>query len=198
MAIAGCIPKAKSTLSMAMWEDDAFISEWAGFKLPLPEGWYVATDEEIKEVMDLGAEVIAGATGEDAEKYKAANAVYPLYISKYPLDSQELYPNAMVVFEKLSALQNLLIKDADSYIELTMQQLEDLNLGYNIVKGSKVAIGGEEYASMTATLELFEGLSLVQRYFSREHDGYIISFILTGISTNPEELDNIIASIEKY
>ncbi|HOB20239.1 MAG TPA: hypothetical protein PK830_02480 [Candidatus Atribacteria bacterium] len=197
-ALTGCFAKSKNTLSMARWEDDVFVSEWAGFKLTVPEGWYVATDEEIKETMNLGAEVIAGATGEAAEKYKAVNAVYPLYISKYPLDSEELNPNAMIVFEKLSALQNLLIKDADSYIESTMQQLEDLNIGYSTKKGDKVVIAGEEYSSMTATLELIEDLSLIQRYYSRVHDGYIISFILTGISTNPEELDNIVKSIEKY
>ncbi len=197
-AVTGCFTKPKNTLSMARWDDDVFVSEWAGFKLPVPEGWYVATDEEIKEVMNLGAEVIAGATGEDADKYKAANAVYPLYMSKYPLDSEELNPNAMIVIEKLSALQNLLIKDADSYIESTMQQLEGLNIGYSTEKGDKVVIAGEEYSSMTATLELIEDLSLIQRYYSRVHDGYIISFILTGISTNPEELDDIITSIEKY
>lgn len=192
--LSGCKTDKKT---MAEWDGNTFISEWAGFKFTVPGGWYKASDEEIAEFNQLGAEAIAGVTGEDAEKYQAANAVYPFLISEYPLKNvpqNVVNTNVVSVFEKLNALQSISVKDAESYLEYTAEQLE--SLGFETEKAESRQIAGKEYASMTASINA--GIvSMKQYYFTTKHDGYMISFIFTGSSTETSKIEDLIKSIEK-
>lgn len=190
------ISSDKNNLSMAKWNGDVFVSEWAGFKMPLPSGWYKATDEEIKESNKLGAEAIAGALDEDTEKYSGLNAIYPLYVlkQKYGEQTTDINTSILIIFEKLGLLDNVAIKDSESYITYLKEQLESLEMGYVCQTPEQVQVAGETYTSVIATIT---EKNLRQQYLSRKYDDYIISLIVTGSLSDPDEMDDLLNCIVK-
>ncbi|MFO7636562.1 MAG: hypothetical protein R6W96_04570 [Clostridia bacterium] len=182
-------PQAES-LSMAKWEGDVFISDWAGFRLPLPVGWYKATDDEIRELNQLGAEMLAGATGESAEFLQNIDAIYPLFIMKHPpgVQTTEINTNITMVFEKTSALSDQRVTDPGEYLDFLKNQFEGMDIGYAFEpKGSRV-VAGQTYVSLIAILSDY---GMRQMFLCRKHDGYFISIIMTGSINNQAELDNL-------
>lgn len=185
------------TESMARWEGDTFISSWAGFKVSLPEGWMKLTDEEIKQVIDMGSDAVAGSSGEKVQEYIDANVIYPMYISENPENMVEVdfASSIIVVYEKMVALNNVLVKDGETYLKSMKSQLEQTDMGYEFGEIEKVQFAGSEYHKIVA--ELGE-LNLKQIYYSKKVDSYIVSFIITVPANRAEVEATINSSIEKY
>ena len=184
-------------LSIAAWEENVFVSEWAELWIPLPSGWYKATDEEILIIYSIGAEVIAGATGEDTAVLEDANYIYPMLIMKYPLDStaDDINTNMVVFFEKIEPPNDLLV-GATTYINIVQDQYISLDMGYEIIGDiTEVQVGDKTYSSITMD---HEAGGIRQVFLCRKHENFIIGIIITAAIDGQSEIETLIESIEKY
>ncbi|MBN2559266.1 MAG: hypothetical protein JXB33_10980 [Clostridia bacterium] len=183
---------APQPLPMASWDGDVFVSAWAGFRLPLPAGWYKATDDEIKQVNNLGYEMLAGATGQTVEELMNIPVIYPMLVMKYPLGASftGINTNIVVLFEKLSPPNDTLV-DEKIYLNSVKNQFE--NMGYEFPSDiNEIEVAGKDYHSLKAVLS---GSGMQQIFLCRKHENYIIGIILTGDINNTAELEGLINSI---
>lgn len=193
-----CSLLGKSKKSMASWEGSVFTSEWAGIRIPLPEGWQIATNEQIRQLTSLSTELVSGVTGVKVKDMEKADVIYPMYITEYPLGYDGLNTNMLLCFQKLKAIENVTIKDAKEFLLAVKKQLDNTNLGYNIEVGQTKNIAGKEFILMTSTINLVPGYEMIQKYYSCIHDGYIISIIATASIDQEEKIDSLVDRIESY
>lgn len=180
-------------LSMANWDGKVFVSEWAGFRFPLPTGWYKATDDEIIQVNNLGYEMMAGATGQTVEDLKSIPVIYPMLVMKHPLGTEftGINTNIVMFFEKLSPT-NVTLVDETIYLNSTKNQYESMDIGYEFPSGIKeIEVAAETYYSLKA---IISGTGMQQIFLCRKHENYIIGIILTGDINNTSELEGLINS----
>lgn len=186
-----------SDLSLGRWVGNTFVSEWAGFSIPLPSGWYRATDDEIQTVYNTGIELVAGTGELEVEDLEKASYIYPMMILKKPLGTimDEINSNLVVFYEKLIPLNNLII-NARTYLDLTKEQYENLGLGYKVSdEYAEIKIAGEKYFAMSAdNLEL----GLRQIFICRKNESFIIGIVITGNINDSAEIEMLIDSIEIY
>ncbi|MFO7611388.1 MAG: hypothetical protein R6W99_02715 [Clostridia bacterium] len=183
---------APQPLSMARWDGNVFVSEWAGFRLPLPAGWYKATDDEIKQVYNLGYDIIAGATGQTVEELKNIPVIWPMFIMKYPLGTTftGMNTNIVMFFEKLIPPNDTQV-DETVYLNSVKSQFE--SMGYEFPSSiTEIDVAGKTYHSMKAVIS---ESSMQQRFLCRKHENYMIGIILTGDINNSAELEGLINSI---
>lgn len=184
-------------VSIAKWEGNTFVSEWAEFSIPMPSGWYKASDEEIKEIYSIGTDIISGLGAQELADLENANYVYPMMIMKYTpgIYFDGINTNIIVFYEKLLPPNNVLV-GGKSYLEITKKQYIDLNIGYEINEDIiDIKVAGAKFFTMTAELK---EAGMKQIFLCRKHDNFIIGIIITAGIENQSEIDALINSISNY
>lgn len=173
----------KGTLTKTTFE-----SEYLDLKFNLPQGYTMATEEEVLKLANQGAEL----AGIDSKKYDyaMANTVYEMQVV-----ASTGFPNTIVMVEKLS-LSNMTI---DTYLDTLKKQLTEIpNLKYTVAsKKEKETLVGKEYIKMTATAS-YGTLSLIQDYYVRIQDGRAISFIVSYSSDTKEQKDSLLSAFTTF
>ncbi len=193
-------------LDLGKNEGDTYKNDYFGLSVKLPKDWKVSSDEEKKQVLDMGKQVVAGddktkqAQVELAEK----KSVYLLMLSKvvktdialgsdYKFDSG----NFMVMAEKLSFLQG--INKGSDYLDYVKKGLQDMKtqMPYKLDKPIySEKIGGKEFAVLDAVLDN-EGFKLTQKYYAYVMKGYALVFISTSTSEeNSKIIQDMLDSVK--
>ena len=166
--LAGCGSKdAAKKLSRGTIEGDVYTSEFAGITFTKPESWVYSTDEEIAQVMNVGAELLDRSEFE--QKAAELTTIYDMMVKDVLWGN-----NVSVAFEnlQLSQASNITV---DQYIEtvktLMVQQASVMN--YEFGDTAEVKLGEQTYSRLPATGS-YSGISFDQYMYLRKEGVYMI------------------------
>ncbi len=176
MILSGCSSNSKGgdkavEFTQGVSTETGFESEYLNLKFEAPQGFVMATEEEILNMSDLGAEY--AELDKDIIDYSKAVNVYEM-MAVDPATSA----NVIVMTEKLS-LSNMKLEE---YMEALKTQLTSVsNMNYKIEEEtSQVVIAGKEYTKLSTTATVSD-VKLIQNYYLRMENGraeiIITSFI---------------------
>ncbi len=185
-------PDVDEKLDLGINDGDIYKNSYFGLSVKLPIDWKIATEEDLKQVMDKGKDLVAGDDESKKVELDLAelNTVYLLMLSKAEMTGQT-YKNGnfMIMAEKLNFLQG--ISKGSQYLESVKKQLQDIKdqMPYNLDKPIyPEKIGGKDFAVLEAVIES-DGMKLTQKYYAYVMKGYALVFI--GTSTH-EDYEKII------
>ncbi|MBQ8813585.1 MAG: hypothetical protein IJZ85_03680 [Lachnospiraceae bacterium] len=148
-------------------EGEIYTSEFAGVTFTKPENWVYSTDEEIAQVMNVGAEIMDRTEFE--KKAMELTTIYDMMV-KDPMWGN----NISISFENLQMNQASNIT-VDQYINtvqtIMVEQASVMN--YEFGETVPVKLGEQEYSRMSA-IGSYSGVSFEQYIYLRKEGVYMI------------------------
>jgi len=154
-----------------VWDGDVFTSQYLGFRFEMPEGWLAATDEEIAELLGLGADMIAQGTDlGDIMEVMDLTTVTDIMVSD-PITGA----NLSIAFERLVFPHNRL--SAQEYMEIASDLLLTMGMEVNFDFPGTTRIGAYDWYSYQSIMDI--GINIYGRYFVNVEGGFarVISII---------------------
>ena len=168
-------------LSMGKWSGNVYTNDFLKLKYNMPENWYRSTDEEIASIMYVGADIAFGSD-EFLKEVAKNTSIYFVVAS-----DSETGNNLSIIAE-----DPLVDITVDYYLEQLKTQLAAIqDIKYEIGEVSTEKLSNVEYEVLDVAIPDYD---LVQRYYIRKQDKYIIGIIFTGHSVT--ELDEIAKSFK--
>ncbi|MDE6388150.1 MAG: hypothetical protein K2L82_10155 [Lachnospiraceae bacterium] len=182
---------SKGTLS-----DNGFESEWMGIRFNAPEGYVVATQEELDNFISMGQDYVKAVYEENGKKvidYAELTTVYELMT--YLPDPENLGtgdPNLSLAAEKTTF-------STDKYIEVLQSQIKTLFPDVPITwdEPDNVKVGGLECDKYTATMD-YGVAKMNQSYYITKKDNRVIYFIVSYTPGHEEDVDTLMNAFEPY
>lgn len=190
-ACGGGAKYSKGTLT-----DTGFESEWMGIRFSAPEGYVVATQEELDNFISMGQDYVEAAYEENGKKvidYTELTTVYELMT--YLPDANNLGagdPNLSLAAEKTTL-------STDKYMEALQSQMETLFSGVPITWGDTVSakVGGLDCDRYTATMD-YGVAKMNQSYYITKKDNRVIYFIVSYTPEHEGDVDTLMNAFEPY
>lgn len=132
--------------------ETSYESAWLGLRYTLPEGFVMATDEQINAAMQIGSEML----DVDGELLDAASVRVIYEMMALSADGR----NVQIVAEIPS------LEDMSAELYVTTLQLQLPSLGFETGERSTLELCGATYESLDASADV-EGVSVCQRYLVR-------------------------------
>lgn len=170
--------------SLGAVEGINYENKFIGIGCNLPSDWAFYTDEQIREINNLTADM----AGEDFEEaMKNASVIYDMYAA-----SSDMLKNINVNLEKVDPVTLALVNLEDIYkqnIPVLKQSIE--NIGYTDVKSeiTTVTIDGVEFLCLKTAAKV-GNTEMNQIIFSKKCNGYIANVAITA--TSEDALQEII------
>jgi len=165
--------------------ETSFESKFLDIKFDLPQGFVMATEEDMLQIMNIGLETM------DKNKmvvdFAKLTTVYEMMASS-PMG----FPNVSVMVERL-ILSSL---STDQYLEALKANLLNVSaIDYEISdKFIEVEIAGQTYKQLSAVLS---GLNVFQNYIFRKQGNRMAGFITTYTLDTGEEMDLLMSGFSK-
>jgi hypothetical protein len=168
---------------------NVYHNKFVGLRFPVPRGWHVGTDADVKQGIKEGAQIV----GLDGAMTRATIRQMPgkvlLLISQQPLDSDVsgVNRNIIVFAIDLRGHREEISSGAD-YLRIVADGLRKQLPDATISEVTKRRFGGEEFHRLDARLRV-AGVSAYQSQLARIANDYLIAMNLTAeSSTGLEEL----------
>lgn len=190
-ACGGGAKYSKGTLT-----DSGFESEWMGIRFNAPEGYVVATQEELDSFISAGQDFVEEAYEENGQKVINYNDVTTVYeLMTYLPDPENPAagdPNLSLAAEKTTL-------SVDKYIEALKSQMETLFSGVPITWDDAVSakVGGLDCDKYTATMD-YGFATMNQSYYITKKDGRMIYFIVSYTPEHEADVDTLMSAFEAY
>lgn len=176
--------------------DSGFESEWMEIRFNAPEGYVVATQEELDDFISMGQDYVEAAYEENGKKvinYTELTTVYELMT--YLPDPDNFGagdPNLSLAAEKT-------VLSTDKYMEALKSQMETLFSGVPITWGDAVSekVGGLDCDKYTATMD-YGVAKMVQSYYITKKGNRVIYFIVSYTPGHEEDVDKLMNAFEPY
>lgn len=168
-------------------------------KLTVPEHWHVQTKTQNEELMQKGAEIVAGDNEHlkevlDENLIRVANL---LSVFKYKVGSNLSFnANIVMIAENIKLAPS--IKNGKDYLKESKKLLEKSELKYDYVSDEMelLNLGGKSFYAMHANKKI-ESSQINQIYFASIIRGFALTFVITYQNeTDQEILSNILNSLE--
>lgn len=173
--------KVSDNLSRGTWSGDVYHNDFANLTFNLPEGWAIASDEDIANLMDMGVEAL-NDNQKDLAELAAKNGLYCFVVNNPSTGS-----NVIALIERPA-----LTITTDFYISNLREQLSSLeSMKYTLSDSYEKEIGANKYSAVDATVE---DVALEQHYFVRNIDKYFFSIIVT--TTTDDDVTAILNCFE--
>lgn len=180
MALVSACGSKDKEVDLGSVSNGVYKNDYFGVTVNLPQDWEVQDAEVMKEIMEVGKDVIAD--GDETKKKQLDVAELKtlnlLMVSQYPLGEVEPNPNVIVLAEKVSKLQG--IKTSKDYLLANKSMVENTGIPYEIGEITSTKIGGKDFDVMVMTIEVDADLTMTQKYYSTILNGYAFSFITTA------------------
>ena len=165
-----------------------FASKYLDLRFTLPDGLVMATEEDMQEMMGLGAEIMD--LDSDLVEYAQLTTVYEMMAS-----SVDGSTNVLVFSEKLS-MRNLTVEQYCTALKSQLQGVSSMEyeIDDEIIS---VEIAGYSYEQVTASTHAY-GMDMVQKYLVRKLDDRMVGFIITNSSDTEDTLNTLMAGFSKY
>ena len=162
--------------------ENSFESKYLDIKYTLPSGFMMATEEDMLEMMGLGAEI----TGVN-EKIIKLTTVYEMMAS-----TVIGYPNVIVMVEK-SLLSNITTEKYFDALKTGLLNVDTMDYEFDD-QITSVEIAGYNYKKMSASLP---SLNIFQDYIFRKQGNRMIGFITTYSLDTKQELEILMDGFSK-
>lgn len=157
--------------SMGEWNGNAYENEFLGLKFNLPTGWTYSSDEEIAQMMNVGAELLGDDLKMAAEMAKLTSVYYMVANNPNTGDSVTILTEKPVMDVTTEYYLNQL--------KTQLQSVQSMN--YEIGNTSKEKISGKEFDTLTVTASM-SGIEVSQKYYVHKMGEYFIGIIVTSTS----------------
>ncbi len=195
--LSACGKKESQDIDLGTFEDSVYSNRYFCFKMTLPPDWNIQDQQSIKQIMDNGAEIMAGEDKnlKAAMKYSEKQVVNLLAAYKHPVGAPVTYnPNIICVAEKVRNMPG--IKAGKDYLFHTRQMLESGQLEYSFPKEIYTEqLGGIDFDILCADVAIAQ-MTVHQRIYAAIIKGYALMFTVSF--TNDEEesfLQEILESV---
>lgn len=169
-----------------VFTETGYESEYLGLRYTTPEGFTMATDEELAEYMEAGQELLS-------EDFNALQLKYAemVTINELMVSDETGIVNFNITLEKTNA-------DLAEYIELFKAQIAGLSgMTVEIVGEEEVEIAGATYTKILADVET-QGVVLSQEYCLRKQDDRVVALIITWYSEMEDLKDTMMSGFAAY
>jgi hypothetical protein len=201
-ALSGCTPAKPVTTGS--FDGTAYANDYFGLTFRIPDGWSIATKDQMEEVFQVGAEML-GSDDKDAEsKMELAKqkTLYLTYAMKYPYGYTDGYnDNVNVMCENLNLAASLLIKTGADYIRAMEDQINGSDMAssgiaYTFGEITSCEINGTKFDTVDGTMDL-SGFIIHQRMYCTLKNHYAILFAVSWMDDGSlEELQSIMDTVE--
>jgi len=160
-------------ITRGIWEDTMYISEYLNLRFVAPNDWIVATDDEIAEVMGIGAALIYGGIDDDFWDSVASFALVDMMVSG-PFGN----PSLQIIIERLEyPLANISAADYAQLLATDFELMLILDTRAYVAPGT-TAIGDYDWHSVQIYTEMFN-VTVVLTYFINVQDGFVRAILIT-------------------
>lgn len=177
-----------ATYTPGTFTDAGYETEFLGFRFNTPDGYALATTEELDQLMGISMDSLteSGDVTEAQAKYAELSSIYELMVT----DSMGI-TNANIVLEKS-------VIPLNTYIEVLKEQLQGMSMMSVTFTGEEeVELAGATYTRLSADVES-SGVAMYQDYYLRKVEGYIMCLTLTWADGFEAEKDAIINAFVAY
>ncbi len=180
-------------------EGRTYSNQFFHCKLTVPENWQVQTKAQNEELMQKGAEIVAGDNENlkevlDENLIRVANL---LSVFKYKVGSNlNFNANIVMIAENIKLAPS--IKNGKEYLKASKKLLEKSELKYDYISDDMelLKLGGKLFYAMHAN-KMIENSQINQIYFASVIRGFALTFVITYQNeTDQEILSNILNSLE--
>ena len=165
-----------------------FESRYLDLRFSIPEGFIMATQDDINDLMDLGADV--AGFDEKLVDFASLVNVYEMMAS-----ASSGSPNVIVMTEKIP-LSNMTVEQYLDALKTQLSKVNEMNYEYDDDITS-IEIAGQSYKQLTTTTGAY-GQNLTQKYNVRKIDKRMLLFITTSTPDTEEELAVLMNRFEKF
>ena len=175
----------KGTVTDTGWE-----SEYLGMRYIMPEGMLMATEEELNQVMGLGAEILSGDINELQMEYARMRTVYEMMSTDATGAT-----NVVLTVEKL-LFSNM---DAEQYVQSLEQGLKKMSaISYTVLSDDEtVEIAGMDYIKVSVQAQSGD-VAVNQDYYVRVADGRAVSFVITSQEETAQQAEAVLNAFTAY
>lgn len=174
-----------------VWTDGVYSNEFTGISFTLPEGWTLATDEELLSMIDTTNEEFFDE--EARENYDKAIEKASIFYD-FMIVNLSTGENAIMSIEDLSKNLGTILVTADHYLDVTEEQLDTIEgVEFEVIGRTNVRFANEDYIKM----ELSVNDVMTQEYYVKKYGKYMISFVLSYIKSSPDAITALIEDINQ-
>ena len=177
------------TYEKGILTETTFESESLNLKFQLPDGYVMATQEDLDNILDDSCELVFQDENKTVVDYLKMNTFYEMMAA-----NSSYYPSVMIISEK-PTLSNMTM---DQYIENQKKQLQSLDLDYAIEDEVKdYTLLEEEYKELNLSSEL-PTISVYQRYLIRKVGNRFVALIISYTDDQENEVETLLDSFSTY
>jgi len=162
-------------------EGDTYTNQYFGFSLTIPEGWYIASREELALLLAAAADILSGDTeGETIDL--ESQQIIPLFFFNQTGTNAKMVCLAQNIAEYAS-----LIKDARSFMNIQIQGIKAQGMDMTFDDVEVIDIDGQEIASVSG-VQTFAGIEIRQTMYAFMKDGFAVVFTLSSFTDEEARL----------
>lgn len=171
-----------------IWDGSNYSNEYSKLSFTAPEGWKIATDEEIAEAMGMGLDMLED--NQNGWSKEALEKVMDLKVITDTMIVDEVTgENIIIQYENLAKTIGGTEMTAKDYVEVLAKQIPQMYSGYEIGEIAEKEVCGETYVTLKASNV---SMGVDQYYYSRRKGNYIINILLTRrLGNDPEAIMSI-------
>lgn len=171
VSLTGCAKAPGFTVGK--WNQNVYENNWLNMKFDVPADWEIATKEEIKAIIGLGAEKL-NIEGTSAEQLKAAADLKTIYAfmvnNPKGLLVQLMYENLALTIGGTKYTESQYLDESSKIL------LQQVDYKYEFVSNSSAKLANKEFKMME--LSVFEG-KLIQDYYAYKMDKFMVVIIVS-------------------
>lgn len=186
--------EVEADLVLGTVEGNTYTNGYFGFTLPIPEGWFVATREQLAQLLNAALDYLENDSGAGTIDLETLQIV-PLIIIAEQDPSSSIGPNSNLACTAQNISQyGSLIKDLKTYMNMAVQGLK----AQGVEQSGDIEylnIGGQEVARVSAKQSV-AGIALNQTMYVFMKNGFVVMFTLTSnTDEGMQTLENIMSGI---
>ncbi len=166
----------QKVISRGVISGDVYHSDFSGLSFNKPSNWYYATDAELAEMINVGAEMLDQS--EFQQSMAKLASVYDM-LAKDPISGATI----MVVYENLAFSGNASMNEVDYFDALKQNLSLQSVISYSFGAMSTVSIGDNTYYKLNV-IGNYNGAMVCQSYYVRKIGEYMLSIITTSSSAD--------------
>ena len=186
----------KKEIGYGIIDDGFYKNDYFGMSIAVPSDWSVQSQAQLKEIAELGAEVIAGedpnlrAILKASEKQTVNLFAFFKYEQGTPVDFN---PSLMALAERVTNAPG--IKRGSDYLFHVKKYLETSQLVIDFSKENYTEQLSNISFDVMPTVMDINGFKVLQNYYAARFDDYVLSFITTY--SNEGELKELNSHLNK-
>lgn len=166
---------------------NTYTNEYFGFSIEIPDGWFVASQEQMAQIFQLTSDYLKNSSDIDLMQQKLIPLLFTASGDPFT-NAAGSGPSINIIAENISATKSL-IPDAQTYLNVAQVSMKQQVQGMEITFGDieTLTIDGQDVAKVAMTTTPAEGSETKQTMYAVLKGDYVLVFTA---SFESEELDN--------